>query len=370
MNVKKIGLKAILMILVILIAIIAGYVLYVVLQYSRIDDNKKLDITNNESTAIQYLEKGTEYTAVTYNIGFGAYSPSYSFFMDTGVMNDGTAVRGKYGRAYDANEVIKNTEGAIDEIKKLKPTFALLQEVDTNSTRSYDINQVDMICDAFSEKAYNFAINFHSSYLMLPLNDPHGIANAGLLTLSDVKIDNAIRKSYPVSEAFPDKYLDLDRCFSVTYIKVDNNKTLSLINSHMSAYDKGGLVRIEQLALLNSYVREEYEKGNYVIVGGDFNHALGSDVANAFDGQMQFPSWVKILDDKDLDDCISIVKADNQFDVSTCRSSDLPWVKGVNFTTVVDGFLVSDNVEAKSSNIKNDYSFSDHQPVLLNFILK
>jgi endonuclease/exonuclease/phosphatase family metal-dependent hydrolase len=370
MKLKNKGLKALLIILVILISIIAGYVLYVVLQYSRIDDNKKLDISNNETATIQYLEEGKEYTALTYNIGFGAYSPSYSFFMDTGVMNDGTPVRGKYGRAYNANEVIKNTEGAIEEIKRLNPTFTLLQEVDTNSTRSYDVNQVDLICDAFSEKAYNFAVNFHSSYLMLPLNDTHGIANAGVLTLSDVKMDSAIRKSYPVSDAFPDKYLDLDRCFSVTYIKVDNNKTLSLINSHMSAYDKGGLVRVKQLALLNSYVKEEYEKGNYVIVGGDFNHALGTDVANAFESQMKFPSWVKILDNKDLDNSISIVKADNRFDVSTCRSSDLPWVRGVNFTTVVDGFLISKNIEASALNIENNYAYSDHQPVLLSFILK
>jgi endonuclease/exonuclease/phosphatase family metal-dependent hydrolase len=370
MKLKNKPLKSILIILLIVIAIIVAYVLYVVLQFSRIEDNQILNQINNESTTIQSLEQGKEYTATTYNIGFGAYSPSYSFFMDTGVMSDGTPVRGKYGRAYNKDEVIKNTDGAIDEIKKLNPTFALFQEVDTNSTRSFDVNQVDMISNSFSDMSYNFAVNFHSSYLILPLTDPHGIANAGLLTLSDAKIDKAIRKSYPVSDAFPDKYLDLDRCFSVTYINVNNNKTLSLINSHMSAYDKGGKVRIQQLALLNSYVREEYDKGNYVIVGGDFNHALGSDVATAFESQMEFPSWVKILDNKDLDDCISIVKAENRFDVSTCRSSDIPWESGVSFATVVDGFLVSDNVEATAKNIETNYSYSDHQPVLLNFILK
>lgn len=370
MKVIKKVLKALLVILAIIIVIVAGYVLYVVLQYSRIDDNKKLEISNNNLAIVQTLEQGKEYTATTYNIGFGAYSPSYSFFMDTGVMNDGTKVTGKYGKAFDKEDVLKNTNGAISEIKKLNPNFALFQEVDTNSTRSYDVNQSDMITEAFPSKASNFAVNFHSIYLMLPINDPHGIANAGLLTLSDVKIDSAIRKSYPVSDAFPDKYLDLDRCFSVTYINVDNNKKLSLINSHMSAYDKGGVVRIEQLDLLNSYVQEEYDKGNYVIVGGDFNHALGTDVAKAFETQMEFPSWVKILDNKDLGKNLSIVKADNRFDVSTCRSSDIPWEKGVSFSTVVDGFMVSDNIEAKALNIENDYSFSDHQPVLLSFILK
>ena len=30
------------------------------------------------------LAIGTEYTALTYNIGFGAYTPDFSFFMDGG----------------------------------------------------------------------------------------------------------------------------------------------------------------------------------------------------------------------------------------------------------------------------------------------
>lgn len=370
MKLKNKPLKIVLLFIAIILSLVAAYVLYVVLQYSRIEDNKILDTKNNNTTLSTLLETNKEYSVATYNIGFGAYSPSYSFFMDTGVMNDGTAVKGKYGRAYNKEEVIKNTEGAINEIKRLDPTFTLLQEVDTNSTRSYDVNQVDMFSKAFNDMAFNFAINFHSSYLILPINDPHGIANAGLLTLSKVEMDKAIRKSYPVSDSFPDKYLDLDRCFSVTYIKVNNNKTLSLINSHMSAYDKGGKVRIKQLSTLNSYVEEECSKGNYVIVGGDFNHTLGSEVATAFESQMQFPSWVKILKDSDLTDRIKIVKAENMYDVSTCRSSDIPWEKGVTFTTVVDGFLVSNNIEATAKNIETNYSYSDHQPVLLSFTLK
>ena len=41
----------------------------------------------------------------------------------------------------------------------------------------------------------------------------------------------------------------------------------------------------------------------------------------------------------------------------------------MNYTTVVDGFLVSDNVRAEAENIDTDFAYSDHNPVLLTFEL-
>lgn len=362
-------LKTILILAIIAIAIIGAYVLYVMIQYSRIPDNKELTISNNEIVSTTTLMNNTTYTAATYNIGFGAYSPDFTFFMDSGYMKDGTPVKGKYGTAFSKEDVIKNTDGAINAILDINPTFALLQEVDTNSTRSFKINQADEFTNAFKNMSSNFALNFHSFYSVLPFNNPHGIANAGLLTLSKVKMDSALRKSYPLSDKFPAKYFDLDRSFSITYINVENGKKLALINSHMSAYDKGGIIRAQQLETLNEFMRDEYNKGNYVIVGGDFNHALGNDVINAFETQQETPRWISILNNEDLDPFMRIAKAENQLEVATCRSSDIPYVKGVNYLTVIDGFIVSDNIKTKVTNIDNDFQFSDHQPVLLEFEL-
>ena len=41
----------------------------------------------------------------------------------------------------------------------------------------------------------------------------------------------------------------------------------------------------------------------------------------------------------------------------------------MNYTTVVDGFIVSDNVAARAENIDADFAFSDHNPVALTFRL-
>jgi exonuclease III len=127
-------------------------------------------------------------------------------------------------------------------------------------------------------------------------------------------------------------------------------------------------VRAAQLKLLKSVLSSELAKGNYVIVGGDFNHALCGTV-KTFASQQQVPEWVYEFNDSDLPDGFSVVRADNVSEVPTCRSTDMPYKKGVNYTVVIDGFIVSSNIKATAENIDTDFSYSDHNPVLLTFTL-
>ena len=54
--------------IVVLAAVI--YLLYMQINYYRIEDHTKLEVENNKDAV---LKTGETYTAVTYNIGFGAY---------------------------------------------------------------------------------------------------------------------------------------------------------------------------------------------------------------------------------------------------------------------------------------------------------
>ena len=363
---KRIGI-VLLVILLVLALTVGGYVLYVTLQYYRIPDNTALDVENPQQAA---LKTGEAYTALTYNIGFGAYNHDFSFFMDSGTMLDGTPVQGTMGRAQSADIVNTNTSGVIGALQTAAPDFCLLQEADVDATRSFHIDQTALIRTAMPAYASVYASNFHSAFLFYPLTEPHGSVEAGLLTLSKHAVDTAVRRSYPVDDSFPTKFFDLDRCFAELRIPVEgaDGRQLVLINSHMSAYDKGGTVRQRQLALLNSVLAEEYAKGNWVIVGGDFNHAL-CDTVNTFPTQQQVPAWVFTLGDDDLTDGFSVVRADNVTEVPTCRSTDMPYTKGVNYSAVLDGFIVSDNVTAAAHNIDLDFDYSDHNPVQLTFTL-
>lgn len=76
-------LKAAGILLLVLLAIVLIYLAYVIFSYKRLPDNMELSVTQDADRA-KVLSAGEEYTIATYNIGFGAYTPDFSFFMDGG----------------------------------------------------------------------------------------------------------------------------------------------------------------------------------------------------------------------------------------------------------------------------------------------
>ena len=358
------------------ILIVAGYVIYVAAQYYRIDDKKTLEVSGTaeyESVSID-----TRYSVTTYNLGFGAYSPEYSFFMDTGVMNDGKEVSGKYAKGLNKSDVQKNVNGQIGLAKELAADFCFFQEVDTKADRSYKINMKEEMQAALLNYSSTYAENFHTANLLYPFSDPIGKSVSGILTMSRYRIESSVRRSFPITTSFPDKFFDLDRCFSLNYVPVaGSDKYLTLLNLHMSAYDEGGKIRAKQLEMLNEVLAAERAEGNYIIAGGDFNHCLIADsfatdeaALNYFESKQKVPDWVKnsILHSSEIAEGYTIAAPMN---AATCRGADIPYEEGVNYSTVIDGFLVSDNIEIiRKFTVDTRYAYSDHNPVYLEFRLK
>ena len=55
---------------------------------------------------------------------------------------------------------------------------------------------------------------------------------------------------------------------------MDNGKYLVIFQLHMSAYGNSDKIRKGQIRMLSADMKKEYEAGNYVLCGGDFNHDL------------------------------------------------------------------------------------------------
>lgn len=358
-----------------LILIVAGYVIYVAAQYYRIKDNQLLTVSEN---AEQKVKTEEEYSVLSYNVGFGAYSPEYSFFMDSGVMENGKKVTGKYAKGISKADVAKNVNGQVDVISGQSADFCILQEADEKADRSYKINMVKQF-QGISGYASTYACNFHTANLIYPFNDPIGKTNSGILTLSKYNIQSAVRRSFPVTTNFIDKLFDLDRCFSVHYLPIEgSDKMFVLMNVHMSAYDEGGTIRAKQLQMLNSVLSEEYAAGNYVIAGGDFNHCLIADHFDSDEEALSYypsgqrvPDWVKgsVLHNDEIAQGFTVVASKDG--AATCRGADIPYTQGVNYETVIDGFIVSDNIEVTwEGTIDTQYAYSDHNPVKMTFKLK
>ena len=113
----------------ILILALLAYIVYLYASYYRIEDNQELvveaPVDDTTTGAAAVLATDTEYSAVTYNIGFGAYLPDYSFFMDGGTSS----------WAESPETVQYAINGAGELVKSLDPDFALIQEIDLDATR-------------------------------------------------------------------------------------------------------------------------------------------------------------------------------------------------------------------------------------------
>lgn len=59
---------------------VIAYVIYVFGSYHRIEDKQSMKVNSLNAGAGTTVSRNVEYTAGTYNVGFGAYTPDYSFF--------------------------------------------------------------------------------------------------------------------------------------------------------------------------------------------------------------------------------------------------------------------------------------------------
>ena len=360
MRVIKPVLKSALILLLVLVFVVLAYLLYVVLTYHRLEDNLPLAIEGEVES--DNVRVGEEYTIVTQNLGFGAYVQDFTFFMDGGVES----------RARSEEGVIKTIGEALDKVESLDPDFILFQEVDIDSTRSYHVDQYKLISDRFNAYSRCKAINYDSAYLMYPISEPHGASYSSMATFSRYTIDSSVRRSFPISTSLS-KFLDLDRCYSVSRVIVDGGKELVIYNVHSSAYGGSDEIRTAQMTMLMNDMKAEYEKGNYVVCGGDFNHDFTGDSTQKLNGglgTLDF-GWAQPFPAELIPEGFSrATNYKNGETKPTCRDCDIPYEEG-NFTIIVDGFIISDNVTVvEVENIVTGFTYSDHNPVVLKFILE
>ncbi len=356
-TIKKV-LKVVLIISICLVLIVGGYISYLFISYNRVADNKTLEVTSNNGGSAAV---GTTYKMMSYNIGFAAYTPDFSFFMDGGDSS----------RAKSKQSVIDTTNSIIDLINKENADFVLLEEVDKKSHRSHKVNEAEMIKSSLNGFSSVFAQNWDSPYLFYPVTSPHGKSLTGLLTFSRFNITSSIRRSLPVETGIM-KIVDLDRCYSKSRLNTSNGKELVLYTVHLSAYTSDGTIAVDQLKMLINDMKEEYKKGNYVICGGDFNKDLLGDSSKHFGISGEEHTWAQPFPNDMLNNSnLSLVAPINpEKPVPSCRNADAPY-NPQQFVVTLDGFIVSSNIEViKSEVLDTGFAFSDHNPVTLTFKLK
>lgn len=289
---------------------------------------------------------------MTWNIGYGGLGKEMDFFYDGGEM---VRPAGKKYRSY-----IEGITRFLSDTDTLD--FILLQEVDKKARRSYRQNQVEKISDLFEGYQRVFARNYDVMFVPVPVNNPMGRVVSGLMNLTVYNATTSERIDYPGGYGFPKRLFMLDRCFIIQRFVTDQGKLLAVVNTHNSAFDDGEL-RQQEFEFLRKTVVNEYQKGHYVIVGGDWNRnppgynpddivtgdsAVSLALGNVPAGFMP-EGWTWLYDKH----------------APTNRYADRPYVKGSTRTTIVDYFLVSPNIRpVRVETIPAEFKYSDHQPVI------
>lgn len=364
MKKKRLPLKICLGALALLLVIVAGYMIYVFAAYYRVEDNQVLDVVSMNGADHGELTANETYRVASYNIGFGAYSDDYSFFMDGG----------KESRARSPQAVNDNISGAMETVNAIGPQLLLLQEVDIRGTRSYHINELEHLIDNMVYGLFQnrtFAQNYDSPYLFWPLNAPHGANKAGMVTCSAFPITSAVRRQLPIEDGIM-KLVDCDRCYSVQRIPLtDQSAELVLYNLHLSAYTSDGKIAEEQLEMLFSDMLSEYRKGNYTIAGGDFNKDILGNSEEVFGISGPEYTWAQPIPAELVPEGMRIVAPfDEENPVPSCRNADRPYGPD-NYVVTVDGFIVSGNVEVVEAKVwDTGFRWSDHNPVYMDFVLR
>lgn len=334
------------------------YAIYILTDYKRIEDNTEISVKNVNNSI---LETDKEYSIITYNIGYGSYPQDYTFFMEDG--------KESIARSYE--NVIENINGATNLIKKYNPDIVLLQEVDIKGNRSYKINEFEEISKSFMHYNSLYAINYNSSYLLYPLINPVGKNTSSIALFSKFLINSTTRRSLPISDKFS-KFFDLDRCYTVSEINMNNGKKLYLYNVHLTAYGGSDDIRSQQTKILSNDMNEKIKNGDYVICGGDFNSDILLNSFKKLNPDKDIPEWAKPFLVELLPEDIKVCNTyENGELVPTSRGLSTTYEEGISEVMVIDGFLVSSGIEVSFlKNIDSKFIYTDHNPVLMKFTLK
>lgn len=352
-----VAVKVILWVLAVLLLVVFLYVAYVFVDYGRLEDNLELEV---EGPANGMASAGTEYTILTWNIGFGAYTADYSFFMDGG----------KESWARSKDDLDENLRNISSFIAGQDASFYMIQEVDTDSTRTYHVNELDYILEVLGQCSRTFAQNWDSPFLFYPLSQPHGKSRCGIVTFSSFGIESAVRKSLPIEDGAM-KLVDLDRCYSISYVPVSDGRYLVLFNVHLSAYTSDGTIAVRQLELLLSDMQKEYEKGNWCIAGGDFNKDLIGGGSELYGVSGSAYNWAQPIPDYVFEgtNVVKVGAYDPADPVASCRNPDTAYWPG-QYQITPDGFMVTDNVSVVETHVVDTgFAYSDHNPVSMTFVL-
>jgi len=310
------------------------------------------EVISVKNKSKQEFRNTNEFTILTWNIGYGGLGKEMDFFYEGGK------------RVRPEKDEFKSYLSGITRLLHNHDSadFIFIQEIDLHSKRSYYQDESADIANALKSHCSAVAENYDSWFVPLPLSEPMGRVVSGIATFSKYNPVSAERIGFGTEFSWPKQLFFLQRCFLVMRFMLAGGKELVLINTHNSTFDAEGELRKKELATLRLFMLGEFWKGNYVLVGGDFNNnPLGFEKEDVHSGDL-----VKEINPPIRSSFLPGWKFAFDPELPTNRDVDGPYRKGKTKTTIIDFFVLSPNLELVSAKtILTGFACSDHQPVTI-----
>ena len=251
----------------------------------------------------------------------------------------------------------KNADAIIDLLKKYKVDILAIQEIDFDSDRSFNINQLDFIKSGMNYNFTSKAVNWDKRYVPFPYWPPkyhfgkivsgQAIASRFPILSNDIEI-----LSKPVDQDFYYNAFYLDRLIQMDTLSI-NGQPVLLMNVHLEAFStKTRALHIQKVFKLFTNAI----KNGPVLLVGDFNESTLSGNQSMMRPFYEHPGIGRAIHLDTLKQNIN-----KHFTYSSERPD-----KKIDYI-----FYAKNYIEAiESMTITKTENLSDHLPVLMRFKLK
>lgn len=295
---------------------------------------------------------GSSISVLNWNLGYAGLGKDADFVAD-----GGTSYR------FSSRELVEQNLAGIERTLRAHPADVLiLQEVTRISALNHGVLMWSRLSAENASADRVFMYDVATRLLPVPLRLEHGAA-----VFSQRRISSAERVPLPLEPEFILGFFRKQYSLLVTRLPAEGGGEWVIVDVHLSAFDKGADIRRQQLQAALAFAEKEFAKGNRVVLSGDWNLILGG---------RQFPHRT----DAKFLDWLSPFPPDAlpagwrlgfDPDVPSVRTLHRRYTAGDNYVSIIDGFIVSPNVEIEEvKTIDLGFEFSDHQPIAARFRAK
>ncbi len=282
---------------------------------------------------------------MVWNIGYAGLGEESDFKADGGEML----------RPPGKGVVKKNLAGIEDTLMEARPDVVLMQELAGPGFLTRGVDVLGGVKSALGDYSMFFSSDIRTRLFPGPMSLKHGLGTF-------MRVAHAPTEIVRITEEPGTIMGFIKRRYHVQVTELDvSGQPWVLINVHLSAFDEGANTRMTQVREVLDLADSYYQQGKAVAVGGDWNMRLApTDFPYTADDSAQF--WIHDFPREELKEGwqLAIDPA-----VPSVRTNEQPYQAGRNYTTNIDGLLLSPNVVVESAKgFDLGFQYTDHQPVL------